>query len=258
MAGHGPRYQALVAAIRGQKVEPAGSGDSGSLNYKFMDAFTAYIVRGGAAKERCLELLQQSKLYGHCTLKGPAGYACEQGAPGAHRYFTMAAVRGGLKYALSRGDVDLVHACREFELDEAALCLRFRWGKKTVLPSPRVKDEKQMRPFDGYRDLDTAMLLGENPKRKDSFWKEDQSVASLLLCELVARAVFTPEEVRRRKLPKLLLPIERRDVEGGFLAWVDRTPTSEKAMGRDGCNWVLCSTSGISAGFDWSPLPEVA
>jgi|SRR6185295_2704966 len=268
---HEALFPRLVSAIREERVEPVGIF-SGSVNYKLMDAFTAWIAQPTPEHEqRCLGYLAGMQTLGHLTLGGTNGVATEAGSPAAHWTFNVASVLGGLKFALKRDNARMRDACFGFLLAEIGLNRAFRWKGRVILPAPRVKDEKEEGPIDGYRDVVTALALGERVRKPERYWTEPLAVAAATMKELLSLSprqpgahrppVLTAAQIRlfqSAPLPKLYLPILRRDLaDGGYIAWIEDTPEARAAMGRDACHFVRCAPDGETWGYDFAKqIPE--
>lgn len=260
MAWHDALFPALVTAIRtgkGKSYELQG----GTINYRLMEAFTAWIVDPRivdprtANQRRCLDLLSEMDESGHLAL----GAGTEAGAPGMHWTFSVGAVVGGLKWALIRKDQALIVACRQFLEHEIGLDRHFRFRGRVVLPAPRVKDEKRQAPVDGYRDVFVKIALGEPVKKPASYYAEDQAIAVATLREILSTKAdpATRESWRNRfahaPVPKLLLPIRRVELEGGgYEAWIEDTPEARRVLGRDACHRVRNGPEGITYQVDWA------
>lgn len=255
MALHENLFPLLVAAIHGEKVKPLGI-EGGSVNYRLMDDGTAWIVDPSPEnKERFLGHLRNMRETGHLSIRGHAfGVACEQGSPGMHWTFNVGSVLGVLKWALIREDAQMIIACVGFLDDELGLDEAHLWRNRIILPAPRVKNEKGQRPIDGNRDLFVRMVNGYKPRKRAKFWAEPQNIVAATLREILRSEpqLFAPPHA----YPKLHLPILKTELPGGgFIAWIEKTPEAEHAMGRDGCNWVRCAPDGVTYGFDWSEPP---
>lgn len=286
MAGHGPRLAAFVAAVRGDKsVQPYGNGNQGSLNFKKLDRWTAWLVDQSPYNEqRCVEILHEYKTHGHLTIKTANGYACEQGSPGMHGVYDDACPLAGLLRA--KPSSDMFDACREYVLDAAALYREFEFRGSIYLPAPRVKDEERivkgkvvrpMQPVDGYRDTLYAMLTGQQVKKKEDYWQSPQSIAVWLLREILANDRLTRDAlavIKSHPVPRLFMPLTRVDLTtGGFLAYADDSPVIRDNT-IDVCNWLIVEpgidalshsrqpkarSGGVTlrAGYDWEKVPEL-
>lgn len=250
MALHEQLFPRLVGAIRGQRnITPLGI-TGGSVNYRLMDAATAYITMPTTAtRSRAMSLMLELEEVGHFCLRGPSGIACEQGSPGMHWTFNMASVIGIADYAESRNHMDLYWAAMRVIQGEAALCAEYRYGPHVIMPAPRVKDEIDQGPIDGYRDVFTKLAFGEKVKKPNKYWSQDSAIAVSTFRNMDVH--FTPGIA----LPKLYVPIHKVTHDDGFLAWVDDTPEARAVMGHDCCNWVLTANGQYKWGYDWSPVP---
>jgi hypothetical protein len=254
VALHEQLFPRLIAAIRGDSSVRAIGSVQGSVNYRMMDRATSAIVSPTPANISSFSsLLLEQELTGHLSLSGPNGVAVEQGAPGMHWTYNAASVTGVFLRVPALRDI-----CARWMRNEVALNLAFRWEGETVLPAPRVKDEKGQGPRDGYRDVWTALAAGEvsrELKRGEKFYRADQAIACWAMRE-AWRVGLMGQGVVGTTVPKLYLPILRRELDGGgFLAWIEDTPNARKAMGKDGCNWVRCAPAEVTWGVDWAPLP---
>ena len=252
MAGHEARLRRMVAAIHGEESKPVGDGKGGSVNYRLMDRLTGYITGTRGARSASLEILSEMQRVGHLSLDGPNGVATEAGSPAAHWAFNQMAVLGGLKWALRRGDSEIVIATTTFVADEIGLDLEHRYGGRVCLPAPRVKDEKHEAPLDGYRDVAVALVLGERVKKNSRYWEEPLATAVATLRELLGKHKGLRDTLREAQMPKLYLPIIKTQLEdGGFRAEIEDTPEARKAMGRDGCHVVEIGPQGARWKVDW-------
>lgn len=266
---HEVLFPRLVGAIRGESVEPVELS-GGTVNYKLMDAATAWIAAPSPKSERrMLDLLHEMRRIGHLSLEGPKGVACEQGAPAAHWTFNVGSVAGVLKWAHARGHVPLFAAALDFMRDEAWLDLAHTYNGRCILPAPRVKDEKGQGPLDGYRDVFVALVLGDRVKKSARYWSQPGAIAVATVREVdwvTGGELF--RELRKASMPRLYLPIRREHLQreridegtltidaAGFRSWIERTPEAERAMGRDGCNWVSAGPDGLAWGYDWEAPP---
>lgn len=257
MALHEQLFPLLVSAYHGAKVRPLGLS-GGSINYKLMDAFTAYIVDPSkVARVRCLSLLSEMETIGHLTLEGPHGIQYECGAPGMHWTFNVGSVLAGLVYAIRRKDALVIQACERFIITEIWLDAQYAYRGIVIMPCSRVKDEKNHKPVDGYRNAFLLQSRGFRLKRGDKFWSSPQSFVPVVMRELQSH--YDMKLISRFKAidePKLYLPIQRQELPGGgFIAWIDDNDLSRQALGRDGCNWVRAAPDGLTWGYDWSEVP---
>ena len=267
MASHSVLFPKLVAAIRGEKVRPSEI-KGGSLNYRSMVKATKLLVSWTPANHaEFVAHLNNMLSTGHMSLSGEHGVACEQGSPGMHWTFNTAPVIGVYRECHRRNDIELGSLCEEVILNEIGLDRAFRFGKKVVMPAPRIKggpEERklQMQPFDGYRDVFLALALGETVKRPARYWAEDQAIAVAVMRDLVKSEIWDDEkqaEARRTLMPPLYLPTLSRPLpDDGFVAWIEDTEEARRAMGKDACHWVRCAgKNDITWGYDFAtPVPE--
>lgn len=274
----------LDAAIRGEILvayEAAERLVHGSINYCRM-GFGAWLLRlmlllgvgaktVGAelteARHRWLGFLEMHRKVGHLSRHGPRGEATEAGAPGAHWAFNLKPVLGVWIAALRADDLGLAMACEADVAREVGFCRAFRLGDgRVTMPCPRLQaipdddgetqplgHDKKQRPWDRERDRFIAVLLGEGKASH-----EDVSCSRLL--ELIL-TLPDGSAIRERLLaappPKLLLPIVRYDLPGGFFAEIEATEQSRRVLGADGCNWVLAREhEEIRFGVDWQARPD--
>lgn len=262
MAGHRERWIRVKAAAQGARVVPVGDGNGGSVNYRIMDLATAYLVDTSPENmRRLLDLCYRLRKVGHLTLTGPNGVATEAGSPGMHWSFNLAPLLAALRAALELHHDELAAALLAIVTDEVGLDLAYRFNGMSVVPCPRVKDEKAEAPIDGYRDRVVALAVGENPKGNK--WLGDpDALAVRLMAELVSRHPEWRAKFRAAGVPKLYVPIERVDLEGGgYSARLVDSADARKALGRDACHRVRVTPAGIEWFTDWDdsePAGKVA
>jgi hypothetical protein len=256
MALHEQLLPNLTGAIRGTKGAHVVGVDGGSVNYRLMDAFTAWILDPSPENERrVLELLAEQKREGHLCLRGPKGAAAEAGAPGMHWTMNAASVAGGLLHAIKRGNREVEEACTGWIVDEAGFCRALRWKGEVWAPAPRVKEERRQKPHDGYRDVFAALVLGERVKKGTRYWQEDQAIGVATVREVLKLRPSIVSLCKTAEMPRLHFPIHKHDLAGGgFVAWIDRTEEAAHAL--DMCDWVRCAPEGIRFGFRFKePVP---
>ena len=255
-----------MAAIRGQKALPLGVS-GGSLNYQMMDAGTAVLVapEDAGARTRWLSLLADQQKWGHLSRRGPNGVQNEAGAPSMHWTFNVAPVLGVLIMAgkrLHEGKApdwarDLWDTGFTFLKAEIGLDRAFRWKGRSIIPCPRAKDEKQEGPIDGYRDVVTALALGEKVNKPTHYWTDDQAIAASSMRQLLP--LLGPaykHDLAMAPMPSLMFPIHSKSLDGGgFIAWIEDTPEARTAFGHDALNWVRCTPANVDWGYDWSEVP---
>jgi hypothetical protein len=275
MAMHEILFPRFLQSLTGKALVGGVYGGGGSRNYKLMGYGADYLSnpRLMSSRERFLDILHNDKTIGHGTdANNVQGIACEQGSPGAHFTFTYAPILAAYNKATAIGDHEMSSLCANVLYAEVALCREFSLKGRVCMPGARFKDDAQPKTpglqsqgLDAYRDMFVAMALGGSvPKKPDRFWNDPQSV-----CVKLARDTFYSPKLwdvvraLREPLPKLYLPINRRDIDGGgYLAWIDKTDSAVKAMGKDGCNWALARSFNwkigeYKFGYDWEPMPEV-
>jgi hypothetical protein len=257
MAGHRERWIRVKAAAQGAKVVPVGDGNGGSVNYRIMDLCTAYLVDPSPENmRRLLDFLRRLRKDGHLTLTGPNGVATEAGSPGMHWSFNIAPLLAALRKALEMHHDELVAALLAVITDEVGLDNGYRFNGMTAVPCPRVKDEKDEGPIDGYRDRVVAIAIGEKPKGNK--WLSDpDALAVRLMAELTDRHPEWRTLFRAARVPKLYVPIERVELEGGgYSARLVDSADARKALGRDACHRVRVTPQGIEWWDDWVDGPE--
>jgi hypothetical protein len=267
MADHTRLWNHFILAVRGSKEAKHQNVGGGSVNYRLIDDTTAWIL--DPSPENRLTLLghfANMKRTGHMSLAGPKGVACEQGSPAAHRKFNMAPLLAIFKFARERGDNELALAAEAVILDEVGLTQAFMFKGTSVIPAPRVKDEKGQGPVDVNRDRLSWVLRGADLRKiktGKSFWKDDEGNLDVILArELVESRVWDDELIVmaiHSDLPLLYLDIKMNTTQSGggshygFEAWIDDTPENRKVMGRDGCHFVHAAPDGIWWRVDWEP-----
>jgi hypothetical protein len=239
MADHTRLWNHFILAVRGSKEAKHQNVGGGSVNYRLIDDTTAWIL--DPSPENRLTLLghfANMKRTGHMSLAGPKGVACEQGSPAAHRKFNMAPLLAIFKFARERGDNELALAAEAVILDEVGLTQAFMFKGTSVIPAPRVKDEKGQGPVDVNRDRLSWVLRGADLRKiktGKSFWKDDEGNLDVILArELVESRVWDDELI--------VMAIHSDD-----------TPENRKVMGRDGCHFVHAAPDGIWWRVDWEP-----
>lgn len=265
MATHEVLFPRLIAAIRGEKVKPVGI-TGGSVNYKLMDSATSWILNPSDENRRVLlGHFENMRKTGHMSLAGPKGVACEQGAPMAHRKFNMAPILAIFKFATTSDrhiDPALAEDAEVVILDEIGLTQAFMYKGTSVIPAPRVKDEKGQGPVDANRDRLSWVLRGIDPRKLKvgrNYWRDDEGNLDVILArELVEKGTWGAEltwAAEHADLPvNLHLPIIAEHlVEGGFTAYIPDTPENRKTMGKDACHFVHAGEDGVWWRYDWEP-----
>ena len=279
---HRVLLEKLNAASRGEKVEPPNVFTT--VNKKLMSAAIALLVDWTPEnRKRFLGFIEPMAEIGHMTI----GEATEAGAPGMHGSYSLGAILAVYReadYRIHQGSSDRVSgaattlalyaACERVLLAEAGLNRHFRWPHRfrprpspvpvVVLPCPRAKDEDKrgnpMPPFDGYRDVVTALLLGEDVRKPAKYYKDDMAIAVRLMKDLVVRGIWDSRlqaEARDAPMPKLRVPIQRREIPDGWIAWFEDNPHNRQAL-IDPLTWVRCSrANGITWGYDFAEVPGV-
>jgi len=273
---HRVLLELLNRASRGEKVQPV-SPEDGPVNKKLMRAAINLLVDWSPAnRKRFLDLVEPMAEIGHMTV----GKACEQGAPGMHGSYSMGAILAVRRGCEGRDDPEMELACEDVLLAEAGLNRHFRfkvpdstrWAAErpswsvadpVVLPCPRAKDEDKrgepMPPYDGYRDVVTALMLGEKVKRPAKYYRDDMAIAVRIMKDLVDRGIWDSRlqaEARDAPLPMLRVTIFRREIPDGWIAWIEDTSFNRQAL-IDPLTWVRCSRAdGISWGYDFAEVPS--
>lgn len=265
----------LVLAVRGSKSAKHVGIEGGSVNYRLTDDTTAWILDPSEENRRVLlGHFENMRKTGHMSLAGPKGVACEQGAPAAHRKFNMASVLAVFKFATTSDrtgqpatsrhiDPELAEAAESVILDEIGLTQAFMYKGMSVIPAPRVKDEKGQGPIDANRDRLSWVLRGIDHKKLKvgrNYWHDDEGNLDVILArELVEKGTWSDEHIfaaEHADLPKLYLPINTRHWTGNveqFEAWIDDTPENRKVMGKDACHFVHAGEDGVWWRYDWEP-----
>lgn len=277
MPSHATLLDRMSRSIAGEKVQPLNI-PGGSLNYKFMDELTLWISSPTSAnRENLLRLYRNMEDYGHFTIKGPRGYACEINCVGAHYNFSLSSWLGTMIWADKRDDYTLFSAARSAVNHELILCQYFNYQGQVCAPGARVKDEKRQTGLDSNKDRLLALATGRKFVSKNSYWQDVQNLCVKLMRDCIERDLWgdtDEEDVRERgmvgDLPHLPFPIHKKVLDdGGYLAWIDKDEFTTKLLGRDALSWVLTGpsannwhggSSGIKDfrfGYDWVPLPEV-
>lgn len=260
MALHRELWKRFKAATRGEKVQALGV--NGSVNYRHMDRATAALVDPSPANLAAfVELLHRQEVIGHLSLEGPHGVACEQGAPGMHWSFNEAPVLGVLRLADERHLDELAEACMRHLVNEVGLDTAYRFNGTTVVPCPRVKDEKNEAPIDGYRDKMVALAIGE-AVRAGKWLSDDDAMAPRLMAEMIGKHHDRVARFRAAKVPLLYIPIERVDLEGGgYSARLVDSAAARKSLGKDACHRVRIGPGGVAWWVDFEegePAGKVA
>lgn len=261
MATHESLWPNFIGAVRGSKSARHLNIEGGSVNYRLLDDTTAWILDPSPQNRKTLlGHFANMKRTGHMSLSGPKGVACEQGSPMAHRKFNLAPLLAIFKFARARGDEELKEGAENIILDEVGLTSSYTYKGTSVIPAPRVKDEKGQGPIDRNRDRLSLILQGvdaDSLRVGRNFWKDDDGNLDVILAREVTESGLWDHELiemaRRADLPKLYLPIEDSQFgpQGGFEAWITDTPNNRKTMGRDGCHFVHVGEDGIWWRYDW-------
>lgn len=272
MPSHATLLDRMARSIAGEKVQPLNI-PGGSLNYKFMDELTLWISSPTSTnRENLLRLYRDMETYGHFTIKGPRGYACELNCVGAHWNFSVSSWLGTMIWADKRDDSTLFDAARSAVKRELILCQYFSYQGQVCAPGARVKDEKGQTGLDKNKDRLLALSTGGRFDRRKDYWQDVQNLCVKLMRDCIESDLWTDEgdgndvysRARSGDLPHLPFPIHRRltgDDDGGYLAWIDKNEFTTKLLGRDVLTWVLTGPSAghdrFKFGYDWAPLPEV-
>lgn len=270
MALHSQLFPRLVGAIRGEVVTPLNI-EGGSVNYRLMDDTTAYIVDPSRTNQsKLIAHFENMRRTGHMSLTGPHGVACEQGAPGMHWTYNIGSVLGVVRWAHANDHKELQGWAIQCLFDELDLDTKFMWRGESIFPAPRVKDEaesKNRNPQDDYRDVFIRLATGDKSKVKKpaKYWAHPQAIAVATMRMLLRTRVWGKAQIERAKhaynmpLPRLYLPILKHGLpEGGYVAWIEKTEESVRALGKDACNWVRCSTDGVTIGYDFESEPPTS
>lgn len=261
MATHEYLWPNAILAIQGSKSTRHLSIEGGSVNYRLMDDGTAWILDPSLENEGVLiGHFENMARTGHFSLAGPKGVACEQGIPGAHRKFNVTMILGILKFATARDNQTLIDHCVKVMCGEVGLTLAYQYKGVSIIPAPRIKNEKKQEPLDSNRDRIAAMATGANPssiRAGKDFWQDEEgNFDCILMRQLVEEGIWSDNMMRQARLalvPKLYLPIQSFSLpSGGFEALIRQTPEAEKAMGKDGCHFVHAGEDGFWWKFDWN------
>lgn len=261
MATHESLWPNFIGAVRGSTSARHLGIKGGSVNYRLLDDTTAWLLDPSPQNRKTLlGHFANMKRTGHMSLSGPKGVACEQGSPMAHRKFNMAPLLAIFKFARARGDEELEEDAEEVILDEVGLTSSFTFKGVSVIPAPRVKDEKGHGPIDSNRDRLSLILQGvdvDSLRVGHNFWKDDDNLDVIIARELAESGLWDDELIVMSKhavTPKLYIPITinfNPIIGGGFEAWIPDTPDNRRTMGKDGCHFVHAGEDGIWWRYDW-------
>lgn len=245
---HKVLLERLNRAIAGEKIGPYELPENMgiSVNFKLMHSFSLWISDPSEENMRlCLNYIVPMKKYGH--LIGEAG------SPGMHWSFNIGAVAGGLLYALKRANSIMQIECGAFLRNEYGLDRNFRWKGHTILPCPRVMDQKGEAPVDGYRDVFVDMIQGRVVNKPKKYWDQYESAAVRTIRDILVIDPDMKLDFSGASVPMLMLPIIKKDLpDGGYEAHIEDTPKAREVMGHDACHRVICSNERVAYGVDWN------
>lgn len=232
---------------------------TGSENYRLMSLATAVLIDPSPARVSAYlsRLDAMHSRDGHLTTHGPRALGYECGAPGMHWTFSMTApeavAQKGLAGELGPKSADLAAASLQFLNDEYRFDAHFVYGGRCTPPAPRVKDQLNQGPLDGYRDAWIEMLQGRPVKRSAHWWAAESAIACRLMRDLIAKygaVVLAPLTANALSLPLLPVKYDRSPPGAdGFVAWIIDEPPAHELI--DVCHRVSNTKDGVTYWCDW-------
>lgn len=283
MAWHDILFPNVVKAIAGDFSFKLTGFVEDTINYGIMSAVATCLADPTMDNiDHYLGILTEMGREGHLARRGPKGVGTEAGAPAMHWTFNVGPVAGMTLRAIEEEELELPDRvikksipkrstvitegldflCNEYQMDKKHTYIyRDKRGKLSItvaIPAPRIKDEKDQKPYgDSYRDIFVALLSGRQVRKSTKYWSESQSLAVRCVRDLLALEPALVGVFADAEYPKLAVDIRKQDIgsDGDYIAFVEDTPDNRRMMGKDCCNWVRCADKKITFGYDWSEVP---